>query len=600
MPEIDLSDVERSVDNGDEQDLQAGPLWLRWLIGLLLFVVLLVVLLAILLWAIPSLRTGYLEPALDRLAGRPSSQESEVTSGAVMLSAGNSQSRSGAADETPATPTPTPHPAAALDFALDGQPGSVRWQIAYAGAERGPEKGCAYLSFWLAGDEAGNLTALQGINAELTIYDGAFVFERYGPTPLAELRSRGEPRYYELPAGAPDCQRHRFGEVAQYAGMEFRLELRAGSSLIRLYRGALTEPELSLATLTPTPTLAPPTATPYPQARMRQIVNVRNGPGASYELLGTAQSDAIFRVVATTPERDWLQIDFQGQRGWVLATLVEAVAVEGVPVDSNVPPTPIPTPTLTPVPPTATPTVQPTPYFPFLLENNGLCEPNAAITYFNGKVVDRAGDPVNGVCLHVAYEGPRNTKCTGCDGAAPGVWGFAPFGNLPGKSGLTVRIYVVPCPEGGVPIGGQNPNIGFGPLSPVSPVWTWTIGESVQCTGITFMDNRYFDEKGNQIPPPAPTTAPSEKELHRFSGSGPGASPVLNLEAGPVVVKLSHGGQEVFMAQLLTSTGKFIDQVTVAAGQPDGAREVMIPSNGTYFFAITSSEGAWTLMIERP
>jgi len=42
------------------------------------------------------------------------------------------------------------------------------------------------------------------------------------------------------------------------------------------------------------------------------------------------------------------------------------------------------------------------------------------------------------------YEGPRNTKCTGC-GGAPGAWGFAPFGNLPGKQGVTVRIYVAPA-----------------------------------------------------------------------------------------------------------------------------------------------------------
>jgi hypothetical protein len=595
MPQTELPEAEWSLEDSEEQVTQAGRPWVRWL----LFLLLLVFLLIVLMLAIPSLRNNYLNPALDRLAGGPSLQGNEVTGGALLLSTGDQPMSAVVADEPDATPTPTPHPAAALDFAIEDTPGSIRWQIAYAGTERGPEKGCAYISFWLTGADADNLTALQGIDAELTIHDGAFVFERYGPTPLADLRSLGESRYYELPAGAPDCQRHRFGEVDQYAGMEFRLELSAGTSLIRLYRGVLSQPDLSFATVTPTPTPAPPTATPYPQARTRQIINVRSGPGTGYGILGSAQSDTLFRVVAINPARDWLQIDFQGQRGWVFNTLVEPIAIEGVPVDSNLPPTPIPAATATPVPPTAVPTVAPTPHIPFLLTSNGICEPNQAMTYFNGKVVTKEGDPVAGACVHVAYEGPRNTKCTGCDGALPGTWGFAPFGNLPGKQGITVRIYVVPCPEDGIPIGGQNPETEFGPLMPVSPVWTWTIAESVQCTGITFTDNRYFDDAGKEVPPPAPVAPPSEKELKRFSGNGQGTS-LVDLEAGPLVMKLSHGGQGSFVAQLLTSTGKFIDQIAIAPGQPEGSKEIVIPSKGSHIIAVTSAEGAWTLVLERP
>ncbi len=158
--------------------------------------------------------------------------------------------------------------------------------------------------------------------------------------------------------------------------------------------------------------------------------------------------------------------------------------------------------TATPVPPTPTLTPIPTPYFPFLLKNNGVCEPNAAMTYFKGKVEYASGDPFTGACVHVAYEGPRNTKCTGCGSEPPGEWGFAPFGNLPGKRGVTVRIYVVPCPEEPLTGSGQNPESGFGPLNPVSQVWTYTIGESVQCTGILFQDNRFYDAEGNVVGPP--------------------------------------------------------------------------------------------------
>jgi len=33
-------------------------------------------------------------------------------------------------------------------------------------------------------------------------------------------------------------------------------------------------------------------------------------------------------------------------------------------------------------------------------------------------------------------------------------------------------------------------------------VWAYAIGESVQCTGIVFQDNRYSDAAGNVIEPP--------------------------------------------------------------------------------------------------
>jgi hypothetical protein len=41
--------------------------------------------------------------------------------------------------------------------------------------------------------------------------------------------------------------------------------------------------------------------------------------------------------------------------------------------------------------------------------------------------------------------GPRNTKCSGCDGVGDGVWGFSPFGG-PAPAGTTVEIFVVECP----------------------------------------------------------------------------------------------------------------------------------------------------------
>jgi hypothetical protein len=573
---------------------------------ILAILLILLVLALTLLVAFPRWRAQYISPRIDAIAdGRPFSAGPASAPTAQSLMNGNSTGRAqpamNGADEAVATytPTPTPHPAAALALDFDTAPGKLRWQIAYPGAIRGAGEGCAYLSFWLNGADADNLDALQGIDAELVIYDGNFVFERYGPIPLERLRSLGDPRYYELPDGPPECSRHRFTEVEEYAGLEFQLSLRAGDAIIHQYRIALTGEDQSFATITPTPLPATPTATPYPQVKISQQINVRNGPGTSYTVLGTAAAGAIYPVTAVSAQRDWWQIDFMGQTGWVYAQLVEAAGVGAINVDANVPPTPIPTATFTPVPPIPTATGIPTPYFPFLLESSGVCDPNPAMTYFEGSVVNHAGEPLTGACVHVAYEGPRNTKCTGCDGATAGKWGFAPFGNLPGKAGTTVRIYVVPCPEGGVPSGGQSPMTGFGPLMAVSPVWTYTVGESVQCTGITFKDNRFFDEDGNQIPPPVPTLPPSAKELYRLSGEGQSFTTPFTLEAGGALFKLQHSGNGTFGMQLVGSTGRNIDLLASGTGPFDGSKTVAIETKGTYFVSIIAN-GKWSIIIETP
>ena len=114
--------------------------------------------------------------------------------------------------------------------------------------------------------------------------------------------------------------------------------------------------------------------------------------------------------------------------------------------------------------------------------------PNADQTYFNGFVRRRDNSAMNGVCVHVAYYGPRNTKCSGCDSVGDGVWGFSPFGG-PAPAGTTVEIYVVTCPSS-MPVGGQTIDTGFGDLTPQSDRWVHTVTSSEQCTGITFVSNQ--------------------------------------------------------------------------------------------------------------
>jgi uncharacterized protein YraI len=255
-----------------------------------------------------------------------------------------------------------------------------------------------------------------------------------------------------------------------------------------------------------TPTAAAEATSAAPQVTTTDIVNIRTGPGTNYGLAGAAQVGETFRVTGKNAAGDWWQIDYNGQTGWIFGQLVTATSTEGVAVAQNIPapPTAAPVPpTNTPAPPstaapaapaapvaeaTQAPASQPDPNaggnFPYTLGATERCDPNPGTTYFQGFVRDANNNPLNAVCVHIDFYGPRNTKCSGCDGVGDGNWGFSPFGG-PAKPGTTVSIFVVPCSPN-LPPGGQTESTGFGDLTPQSPTWTRTVNQSEQCTGITF------------------------------------------------------------------------------------------------------------------
>jgi hypothetical protein len=249
------------------------------------------------------------------------------------------------------------------------------------------------------------------------------------------------------------------------------------------------------ATPAETPTTAP---TPTPQVAeviINSSINVRQGPGTNYNIIGAASQGERFPATGKNQAGDWWQINYRGQAGWVFGQLVTPQNTGGVQVAQNIPaPPPPPPPTNTPVPqPTQPPAPAPPPAqpgvqdqgLPFVLLNTERCDPNAANTYFQGFVRYRDNSPRNGVCIHIHFYEPRATKCSGCDGVGDGIWGFEPFGG-PAPPGTTVEIFVVSCP-GQLPPGGQSQSSGFGDLTPRSPKWTRTIQQSEQCTGITFV-----------------------------------------------------------------------------------------------------------------
>jgi uncharacterized protein YgiM (DUF1202 family) len=102
--------------------------------------------------------------------------------------------------------------------------------------------------------------------------------------------------------------------------------------------------ELPTGTLTPTktPTLPVPTTTPRPiEGTLTIKVNVRSGPGTSYDSLGLLNAGEKVQVVSQDSQGKWYQILYPSSpqgRGWVAAQFVQVAAGTAIPLDAT--PTP--------------------------------------------------------------------------------------------------------------------------------------------------------------------------------------------------------------------------------------------------------------------
>ncbi|MCE7984651.1 MAG: SH3 domain-containing protein [Caldilinea sp. CFX5] len=120
--------------------------------------------------------------------------------------------------------------------------------------------------------------------------------------------------------------------------------------------------------ITATTIVTEPTATAAPQAKLtvkEQMINVRSGPGTTYGLVGSAEANQSFEIIAKNEAGDWWQICcVNGQQGWVFGELAQVENTGAVPVAANIAPPPVAAaPTATPAPaaaapPTATPAPQ--------------------------------------------------------------------------------------------------------------------------------------------------------------------------------------------------------------------------------------------------
>ncbi len=132
------------------------------------------------------------------------------------------------------------------------------------------------------------------------------------------------------------------------------------------------EPPVSAPEITeepPTPTAAPtttPTTTPALPAAVifsTQPVNVRQGPGATFAVIASAEPNTEVAVLAQSGDGLWTQIRLpSGVEGWVSASLLRQQPADGgAPILTPLP-SDTPAPTLTPLPsdtPVATPTPEP-------------------------------------------------------------------------------------------------------------------------------------------------------------------------------------------------------------------------------------------------
>lgn len=107
------------------------------------------------------------------------------------------------------------------------------------------------------------------------------------------------------------------------------------------------DPDLLIATVTPTPTATPEGVVITIQSAVQ---NVRTGPSTDYDILGQMTRGETARVIGATVDLRWVVIEYRGQQGWLLAELLDIFGNTATVPVLTPPPTPTPGPTSTPPP----------------------------------------------------------------------------------------------------------------------------------------------------------------------------------------------------------------------------------------------------------
>ncbi|MBW7884785.1 MAG: SH3 domain-containing protein, partial [Caldilineaceae bacterium] len=114
-------------------------------------------------------------------------------------------------------------------------------------------------------------------------------------------------------------------------------ELKVAAQLVNANGVALTTPKTAVLSLANT-AAAPEATANQVKLSVTEIVNVREGPGTGFAVLGQVLPGEAYDVIGKTPSADWWQIDYGDGIGWVIASLAstngseDAIAVaESIP-----------------------------------------------------------------------------------------------------------------------------------------------------------------------------------------------------------------------------------------------------------------------------
>ncbi|MFN3980728.1 MAG: SH3 domain-containing protein [Caldilinea sp.] len=121
--------------------------------------------------------------------------------------------------------------------------------------------------------------------------------------------------------------------------------LRVDAQLVNANGTALTTPKsamLALAAANRSAESTAETAALSASLTVDQIVNVREGPGTAFNVLGQITPGQSYKVTGRTPSTDWWQIEFNNRNGWVIAQLASTSGDQNaVAVVENLPQAPV-------------------------------------------------------------------------------------------------------------------------------------------------------------------------------------------------------------------------------------------------------------------
>lgn len=181
------------------------------------------------------------------------------------------------------------------------------------------------------------------------------------------------------------------GSTQEPTGSQPPTEYKALTTKVERLSTDVAELKARVSTLEKVPALQPPAPIPVPHCVVNSgRVNVREGPGVVFAIIGTVPRGEGFDVQARNVAGDWYRFCCVGGRsGWISAPLLICTDDELIPVAKDIPTPPdTPTPTNAPTPTnTPTPTDKPIPDWPRIAPKNR-CSPYDQSDYWYPQSVE--------------------------------------------------------------------------------------------------------------------------------------------------------------------------------------------------------------------